>query len=262
MHNVILTGIPRSGTTLAAALIDSLPNAVCLNEPLWQTDVKLDGNPQALALWLRDDFARLRQHLLAEHPIPDRRDAEGKAITNFFKDGKPVQEKTFGLLIRAGLTPDFTLAVKHNALFMAALPHLALMSDFLVIALLRHPVATIASWQRVPLPVAEGRMPHAATYWPKIKSIGESNDDVLIKQVKLYDALCGRLAKLRGAIHIVHYELLITNPNLLCDMLRHDGPIDDSIIEKTQHEIPAHDAIVRALNEHGQNWQKFYPELT
>ena len=34
-HDIILTGIPRSGTTLAAQLIDLQVDSVCLNEPEW-----------------------------------------------------------------------------------------------------------------------------------------------------------------------------------------------------------------------------------
>jgi hypothetical protein len=34
--DLIVTGLPRSGLTLVAALIDYLPNSVCLNAPDWQ----------------------------------------------------------------------------------------------------------------------------------------------------------------------------------------------------------------------------------
>ena len=33
MPDLILTGLPRSGTTLAAAIIDQAPDALCLSEP-------------------------------------------------------------------------------------------------------------------------------------------------------------------------------------------------------------------------------------
>lgn len=36
IRNLIVTGIPRSGTTFTAAFVDGLDDAVCLSEPDWQ----------------------------------------------------------------------------------------------------------------------------------------------------------------------------------------------------------------------------------
>ncbi|MGE0755079.1 MAG: sulfotransferase [Alphaproteobacteria bacterium] len=263
MRNIIVTGIPRTGTTLACALIDSMPDCVCLNEPHWQVSAQLGGDAQALAFWLQEDFARLRGHLLAEHPVPDRRNDDGRAITNFFRHGKPADDHSMTLFIRAGLTPQFTLAMKHNALYLAALPYLARMSDFTVIAIIRHPVATLASWRRVALPVNQGRMPHAAIYWPEVKAITDSHEDALVKQVKLYDTICARLHELKGTLHILPYETMVEKPEKLCEYLQHDGPVDNTLIE---HEITAvtqqeQHMILEALHKHGSHWQKLYPHI-
>lgn len=261
MRNVILTGIPRSGTTLAAALVDSLPDCVCLNEPYWQTDAKLDGNAERLANWLKDDFARIRAHLLAEHPVPDRRQEDGKPLTDFFNAGQP--QGKISLFIRAGLTDNFTLAMKHNALYLAALPQLARMKAFTIIALLRHPVDTIASWRRLSLPISSGRMPHAALYWPEVKILTENRDDVLTKQIKLYDLICQRLSALKETIHLVPYETLVINPDILCTHLGHDGPMAKELIHAREQPIAEKERslITTALQTHGSHYQVFYPSL-
>ena len=46
-RDLIVTGIPRAGTTLLAACVDSLEDAVCLSEPEWQ------------ALWSQETKERL-----------------------------------------------------------------------------------------------------------------------------------------------------------------------------------------------------------
>ena len=263
MRNVILTGIPRSGTTLATALIDGLPDCVCLNEPRWQVLQDHKGNAEQLAHGLAEDFARIRAHLIAEHPVPDRRTAEGKAVTNFFSAGTRTNDHKIGMFIRAGLTQDFTLAMKHNALYLSALPHLAHMSAFTIIAVIRNPVHTIASWRRLSLPVSSGHMPHAEIYWPTIKAIAQSGDEVLVKQVKLYDAICERLQERENTIHVLPYETLIHTPNILCDMLQQGGPVDSSLIKASPLSLTdeTRSTILAALKQHGKYWQGFYPNI-
>ena len=55
-RDLIISGIPRGGTTLTTALIDSLPNAVCLNEPQWHSDWIWGVNTTATAL-MRDSVS-------------------------------------------------------------------------------------------------------------------------------------------------------------------------------------------------------------
>ena len=52
------------------------------------------------------------------------------------------------------LTPGFDLVVKHNALFTALLPDL--LSAFPVYGIVRNPLAVLASWNAVNLPVKQG----------------------------------------------------------------------------------------------------------
>lgn len=260
MHNILITGIPRSGTTLTNALIDSLPDCVALNEPLWQAQQDFGGNPVKFANWLAEDFARIRGHLHKEHPVPDRRTPEGKAITNFFAGDKPAEDHSMMMLIKAGLPEYFTLAMKHNALYMACLPEIAFHLELTIIALIRHPVHTIASWRRLNLPISQGKLPHGATYWPELHAISESNDELLIKQVKIYDLMCERLHDMRGAVRVLPYETLIDTPELLCRAIGHDGPLDTSMIKQNQTTIAKeeHNLIANAVLKHGKHWQHFY----
>ena len=71
-----------------------------------------------------------------------------------------------GLIEARGLPEAFTLVVKHNAAFAAGISVLA--ERFPTVAIVRHPLAVLASWQTVPHPVSQGRVP-----------AGEHNDPVL-----------------------------------------------------------------------------------
>lgn len=262
MHNVILTGIPRSGTTLAAALIDSLPDTVCLNEPAWQT-ARVARDAQGFAEWLAGDFAQLRQKLLRGEAVPDRREADGSAVTNYYRAEAGKMEHTFKVIpfARAELTQDFTLAIKHNGPYLAALKPLVESKAYTIIAIVRHPVEVIASWRRLALPISQGRMPNATPYWPRMAQLVASPMDMLEKQVRMYDLMCKRIWDMRESIHVLPYETMVKSPGVIANYLVPGGAPVAPLVAKPQRDIPQQEkeAIVQALKAHGEFTRHFYP---
>lgn len=260
MPDVILTGIPRSGTTLAAALIDGLPDAVCLGEPAWHT-AKVAPTAEDFAKWLVGDFVQLRKKLLSREPVEDRRAAEGKALTNYYAPGKTAF--TLAPFTRPGLSPDFTLAVKHNGPYLAVLGPLTALQHFTIVAIVRHPVEVIHSWRTLNLPVSRGEMPGAAPYWPRLAKLIATKMDLLEKQVKMYDLMCQRIFELKDRIHILSYENLIASPQLLAGAIGIDAAPPASLIEKSSRTIPAAErkTIEAALAKHGEHYKVFYPGI-
>src|SRR5690606_21718614 len=153
MRDVIVTGIPRSGTTLAASLIDSLPDTVCLNEPGWH-HARSAPTPEGFAQFIKKDFARLRRQLVEGEPVPDRRAGDGSATTNYYRVEGGKMESSFEVLpfTRPGLSAEFTLAIKHNGPYLAVLPQLIALKAFIFIAIVRHPVEVLHSWRSLSLP--------------------------------------------------------------------------------------------------------------
>lgn len=206
--NIILTGIPRAGTTLAAARLDAKPDTVCLNEPSWQhPHPALDAKGFALAI--REDFVSLRQRLLAGEAVTDRRTSDGTALTNYYDTGTDNEmHERFVMypLVRKGLSPNFTLAIKHNGPYLAVLPELIALRSFEIRAVIRHPLSVIRSWRRLALPVSVGEMPSAAPYWPELKIVLESHMDLLEKQVRMYELMLSRLLQHAHHITLMRYE--------------------------------------------------------
>jgi hypothetical protein len=262
-RDIIVTGIPRSGTTLTAALIDSLPDTVCLNEPLWHT-ARVAATPEDFAKWLIGDFTQLRGKLQRGEPVPDRRAPSGEAVTNYYKPGQQM-ENTFEVvpLTRAGLSGRFTLAIKHNGPYLAVLKPLVDLDYFTVIAIVRHPVEAIASWRALSLPISRGEMPNATPYWPQMAEVCRSPIDLLEKQVKMYDLMCRRLHHLREHIHIIPYETLIRRPDSLCDALGVKADLATKLIDKPKRHLAEDEAamIAQALKRHGRFYREFYPDL-
>jgi hypothetical protein len=263
MHNVIITGMPRGGTTLASALIDGLPDTVCLNEPDWQT-TSFSTNPMNYAKWLVGDFVRVRRKLERCEPIPERRAADGAAVTNYYSYDKETGTTTSNYqtvrFTRSGLTREFNLAIKHNGPFLGALPSLVELEWFTIIAIVRHPIPVIHSWRSLQLPVSRGQMPNAVGYWQEMAQLTAAPMGLLEKQVRMYDLICRRLYELRGAIRMVPYEAIIENPQILTQAAQIDGTVNRSLIGSPSRDVPTEEAekIREALEKFGEYWRYFY----
>jgi hypothetical protein len=260
-RNVIVTGIPRSGTTLAAALIDGLSDTVCLNEPHWHT-ARAAKDASGFAQWIEQDFEKLRRALLNGEPVPDRRAHDGKAVTNYYRSHDGGMENTFDIVpfTRPGLGADFTLAIKHNGPYLAVLPDLIASSAFTIIAIIRHPVEVIYSWRSLKLPISRGEMPNAAAFWPELAAIIRQDVDLLEKQVKLYDLMCQRIYEYRAQLHLLPYEMLVKEPQRLAGYLDNPGIIDKSLIGSPSHSVPEKEKehISAALEKYAGHYRHFY----
>jgi hypothetical protein len=233
----LITGIPRSGTTLLAALIDSMEDSVCLNEPLWQQDLaKTSSNADEFVHKLVSDCSQLRAKLHGGESLPDLRRSDGLPVTNYLNDRGEVIVRP-ALFSRSGLSADFTLAVKHNGLYLGALPQLIASGKFKIIALIRHPLEVLASWRASSLPVSRGELPAATYFWPEMAALmrkpmdmpaqgaarsggvwGEGpqhKNHILDKQLHLLELLYRRIHEHEKHITLLRYEELVAHPSQL-----------------------------------------------
>ncbi len=259
-NNIILTGMPRSGSMLAGALIDSLPGAVCLNTPAWQMDQALEqrGGHIRLSKWLVGDFFWQRARLHYGQPIPDTRAPDGSALLDGTLDTQhPTQ------LLR--LMPDgFTLAMRHDGLYSCLLPALADFSLFTIIAVIRNPRDVIASWQRMEgQPIARAKLPPAAHYWPDAAAASASGEDTLTHMVQLYETILERYHALSAHIHIVKYEDMIQDPALISRLLGQTVTPPAAIHIRTPSQplaTPATEALRAKIHTLGTVIKLYYPE--
>jgi hypothetical protein len=164
---------------------------------------------------------------------------------------------------RAGLSADFTLAIKHNGPYLAVLPQLLAMQRFTIVAIVRHPLEVIASWRRLSLPISRGQMPNATPFWPEMAKIVTEENDLLVRQVKMYDEMCRRIFSLKGRIHIMPYETLVSAPQMLAASIGAGAPPAASLVDKPARAIDAAEQrqIIQALQNHARHYQEFYPAV-
>src|SRR4051812_44485586 len=87
MTDVVVTGLPRAGTTLLCALIDSLPDAVCLNAPRRHNQMAtLVPGVLAFCKWMVGDYQWTRLQLLKQDPVRDVRADDGSPLLDTLHD--------------------------------------------------------------------------------------------------------------------------------------------------------------------------------
>jgi hypothetical protein len=215
-HNVLITGLPRSGTTLVNAIVDGLPNALSLSEPGRHGSMFEESfSARDLVRRIRDDLPNLRQEIIDGLPLEDRRNPDGSAVTNYFaasQAGAPRPEIFSQLKVtRAGLRPDFLLGIKHNALFTGVLPHLLEVDDWSVVCVIRNPIDVVCSWRSLDLPVSHGRLPLGERYWLELREISASERDLLEKQILLCELFYRRYREAGPRVTVLRYEDLVAD---------------------------------------------------
>jgi hypothetical protein len=163
MFDVVLTGVPRSGTTLTCHLLNQLDDVVALHEPM---DVGAIGTlpPSQRLDRIAAFFVEQRRSLL-ETGAAVTKNIGGEVPKNPIGEIKNDKGLRLSLgshgsiAFNKSLPRDFTLAIKHPGYFTAELR--LLVDHFPTFAVVRHPLSVLASWASCELPVHYGRAPAA-----------------------------------------------------------------------------------------------------
>ncbi|MCB0568808.1 MAG: sulfotransferase [Phaeodactylibacter sp.] len=201
--NIILTGPPRSGTTLACYLLNKVADTVALHEPMnLRMFPDIEGGLSSIDAFFRE----MRQSLLADgtalakvagDKIPDNpfQQAEGGRRQSIVQKGRVHFDKP--------LSDDFYLVIKQNAHFTFLLDEL--LQRYPCYAVIRNPVSTIASWNTIQAPVARGNLTVLKTLKPALYEELECIPKLLDRQVRLAHELFACYLQL-GEHQVIRYE--------------------------------------------------------
>jgi len=159
-------------------------------------------------------MAEYRARALAGAPLPTKQ-VNGAITDNWVESpGQGARlRRSMGqhseLLFDKPLSEDFTLVVKHPA-ELTGLATL-LVDHFPLYAIVRDPLAVLAAWQTVDMPVNRGRMPMLECFAPHIKRRLDAAEDTLARQVELLRFQFQTYLSL-GHERILRYEELVANP--------------------------------------------------
>ena len=263
----LLSGIPRSGTSLSCRLAGDLPDTVALSEPF---NVKAFGSrmprdPAGAGNYISDFVERVRNQILAERRAPSVRVANGlydNIVASEPADSGLRQPRGEWGHITVGkpLSDSFALVIRDNAVFAALLPQLN--AHFPCLAMVRNPMSVLASWQTVNLPVHRGRLPGAEPIDRDLHRTLEQEPNVLRRQIIVLNWLFGRFHTHLPPANIIRYEDLVDSGGAaLFRRLGHPGagPID----LKSRNSNPLYDRVpvdtlLKALLDAGGPWMHYY----
>ena len=212
-RNVLITGTPRSGTTLLCALLNKLPDTVALHEPMnvWEFPGCRDAAAVADVIERFCDETRTSLHekgfAMSKHvggEIPDN-----VAANQVNRSGTRLRHTEHGpVFIDKPLSENFTLAIKHPVAFSALLETLTHRFD--CFAIIRNPLATLASWNSLAwLNVGKGHAPIGEKLDDEFRRALEAEPDKIERQLLILEWFYQRFRRFLPERALIKYEDLV-----------------------------------------------------
>jgi hypothetical protein len=210
---ILLTGLPRSGTTLVCHLLTSIPNVVALHEPMKVKELSTLTTDQQFAAI--DQFISENRHSLLTNGLATSKHIKGQIPDNTFShnasdNGLRVSLAEHGQLsFRKELSEDFILAIKHNAAFAYLLNKLV--SRYSCYGIIRNPLAILFSWQTLDLSIHYGHIPVGEAFDSDLRETLTRIDDVLDRQLYILNWFFTKLDQNLPPERIIRYENVIAS---------------------------------------------------
>ena len=264
LNTLLLTGLPRAGTTLCCHILNDYSNVLALHEPLTPADFD-PSKGRDFAVAQIADFAHGMRNKILTTGIATSRLKNGKVPDN------PVGAATLAGLrqidvslgemdVSAHIENDnFTLVVKHNALFTGLLPELA--EVFPVFGVVRNPLSVLASWNQVDLPVNQGHIPAGEMFCSELKEKLASISDRIDRQLYILEWFCERFAtQLAG--RVLRYEEFVADVSSIGRCMRLNTSYQGNILSRTSrnsaYDRPVMEELYKRLMVFGDAIWSFY----
>jgi len=268
----LITGIPRSGTTLLTATIGKIPNVVALSEPIQQRELKHGLSSQTeYACRLMEMMQTLRRQILDGIPLPNRFDKESQEVASNYwrsRDSEAGRQMVATSEVReeviAVRDENFTLCIKNCEQFTSCLEALSQLPGVPIIAVVRNPLACLLSWRSLDLPISQGRIKFGEKFHRELRKIRRL-EDLLLRQVKLLDWYFGIYYRHREKIKIIRYEDFVEKPDLLREIIdvpaSHVFSKHQSMNKRPEYNYADAETIREYLNRHAKFVGYFYPSF-
>ena len=242
MRNVLITGTPRSGTTLLCSLLNKLPDTVALHEPMNVWEFPNCPNADTIADVIGRFCSQTRTSLL-EKGIAVSKHVGGLIPDNVAADqvnrsGTRLRHTEHGpVRIEKPLSNDFTLAIKHPVAFTALLGTLS--KRFECVAIVRNPLSMLASWNSLAwLNVKSGHAPIGEELDPELRKDLAAETDVFERQIHILEWFYRRFREFLPDQAIMKYETLIaTRGRELANFFPDASALDENLTSKNVNKF-------------------------
>lgn len=264
-NNIVLTGLPRSGTTLTCHLLNKLPNTVALHEPIEFREILKFKTYQEICLYVAGQFERMRDSILIEKMAISRQ-IQGQIPDNNFGDKKDFNSGLRKNLVSIGtvdinkqLEPNFLLIIKEPGIFTAILKNLV--EQFPTFAVIRNPLAVLASWNTVPFHVTKGRTPIARLDNTLAQGLAKIKDRI-DRQIYILSWFYEQYEMYLPDPSILRYETIIASGGKALSVIQSQiQMLQDSLENKNLNQLYDREMMLvlgdKLLNSEGAFWN-FY----
>lgn len=262
--NILITGLHRSGTTMVCRLLASLDGVIALQEPM-KVKGFIGKDKDGVQAFVQEFIDDTRNELLHDHKTKTRY-VSGENTDNYFSNEsssnglRQTNEKNGLVAYDKPLSPDFLLVIKHNAAFAALLDQLH--PKFCCYAIIRNPLAILASWQTIDMAVNIGRLPAAEAIDPSLSHTLSSINNTLDRQIFIINWFFYQYFNTLPPEHIIRYEdIIATSGKCLTAITPHASTLHERLISRNNNPLYRNlnlpGIVYKLLNSNGM-WQKFY----
>lgn len=267
-ENILVTGLPRSGTTLTCHLLNKVPDTVALHEPMKVKYFADLHSPEERRGLIHRFFADQRESIRdrgvaiskqVDGAVPDNPYGAGRSDAGLRKSVASKGE----VVVDKELSPGHALVVKHNSAFAALVGELV--GHFPVYAVVRNPLSTIASWSSVEFNAQTGHVPAAERLDPGLRDALARLDDPLDRQLHVIAWFHGQY---RGSLpeeRILRYERIVESGGRALAVVRPGAEdLDEPLRSRNlsdQYDRGAIERIgERLLATDGPHWETYSRE--
>lgn len=273
MYNtILLTGIPRSGSTLSCKILNHYENTLALLEPMNPNHIDADEGKYEAVLNIAKFGFDSRKKVLDTGFVLTRH-KQKVMLSNFMSNSSEIKlrESIVDLgevKIDKILNNDFTLIIKQNAFFTSILDELIFY--FPSYSIIRNPLAVLASWSTVDLPIHRGHIPAGEKFDELLKETLNITETVLDRQIIILNWFFEKFDDYIPKDNIIKYEDIIdSNGNIFSD-LSYNGKLEVELdILENKNWNPLYKNVdidrlyIKLLNSTGIFWKYYsYDEIT
>jgi len=214
MTEYIVTGIPRSGTSLVLSLLESNKNVLCFSEPPWIKSIRdaSDSGTQLIKS-LKQKLVSLRNDIAQGNSIEMvYQEGRNNSPDNYFKreSGTIKKNRKNHRVILDKHHSKSCFVIKANAIFTATLDDF-IRDNWHIVPVVRDPLFVLMSWNTVPIASSKGKVKVVEKFSKTLKEIGQQTP-LIKRQVLLLDWYFKQYERF-GKEHVLYYEDLIKNPD-------------------------------------------------
>lgn len=264
-NNIVLTGVPRSGTTLTCHLLNKLPNTVALHEPIEFREILKFKTHQEISDYVAGVFEEMRTSIYT-HKTAISRQIQGQIPDNNFGENKDQDSGFRKNLVSIGnvdienhLESDFLLIIKEPGIFTAILKNL--IGRFPSFAVIRNPLSVLASWNTVPFHVTKGRSPVARLDIALAQGLAKIKDRI-DRQIYILSWFYEKYRMFLPETSILRYETIIASEGKALSIIQPQiQTLKDSLENKNLNKLYDRELMLvlgeKLLNSEGAFWE-FY----